>query len=75
MRRTVLPIFILFLIWIISASFEQAEAQATFHQIQISNDADDGYLNNNDGTGWHHRRHKTAGRIGWVVIVPRQLPG
>ncbi|MGO9516627.1 MAG: Ig-like domain repeat protein [Candidatus Korobacteraceae bacterium] len=53
MHRTVLPMFTLCLIWILSASFERAEAQATFHQIQISNDADDGYLNNNDGTGWH----------------------
>ena len=39
-------------IWLAGYSDRHAEAQ-TFHQIRITNSADDGYYNNENGTGWH----------------------
>jgi Putative Ig domain len=40
------------LVWITGVSSQRAVAQ-TSHRIQISTDADDGYYNNQNGTGWH----------------------
>ncbi len=41
-----------------------ASAPLASHTIQISNDADDGYYNNEDGSGWHS--DPQAGGADWV---------
>jgi hypothetical protein len=47
-----LSIFAVSLILLVLPMPQRAVAQ-TFHQIQISSNADDGYYNSQDGSGWH----------------------
>ena len=61
-QRTV-SIFALSLIWLVVPKPQRAVAQ-TFHQIQITNSADDGYYNMQDGTGWHSSPQN--GSADWV---------
>jgi Bacterial Ig-like domain (group 3)/MBG domain (YGX type)/Putative Ig domain len=64
--RSALDTLLLALACVLCMRPQPSEAQATPipHQIQISNDADDGYYNNADGSGWHS--DPQSGGADWV---------